>query len=133
MASTPTPARVSRATAGGAALIDAALVLAFVLIGRASHNEGLLGTLNTWWPFLGGLAIGWAIMRAWRSPRRIVWTGIGIWLAAVTGGLLLRLASGQGVQPSFAIVTCVVLGVFLLGWRGIALLSSRARSRTPSD
>ncbi|MEO6200763.1 MAG: DUF3054 domain-containing protein [Cryobacterium sp.] len=111
------------------ALCDAALLLAFVLIGRASHNEGLLGTLNTWWPFVGGLAAGWLIMRAWRSAQRIVWTGIGIWLATVAGGLLLRIASGQGVQPSFAIVTTVVLGVFLLGWRGIALLVRRVRSR----
>ena len=112
-----------------AAIVDALLVLAFVLIGRASHNEGLLGTLNTVWPFLAGLTIGWVFTLAWRSPRRIVWTGIGLWLGAAAGGLLLRMVVGQGVQPSFAIVTAVVLGVFLLGWRGIALLVHRARSR----
>jgi len=122
-------ARAQTRTIIVAVLLDAALVLAFVLIGRASHNEGPLGTLNTFWPFLGGLVAGWAIMRAWRSPQRIVWTGIGIWLGAVVGGLLLRLVAGQGVQPSFAIVTAVVLGVFLLGWRGIALLVHRAHSR----
>ncbi|WP_081882204.1 DUF3054 domain-containing protein [Cryobacterium sp. MLB-32] len=96
-----------------------------MLIGRASHGEGLLGTLNTWWPFLGGLLIGWLVMRAWRSPQRIVWTGIGIWLATVVGGLLLRVVSGQGVQLSFAIVTTITLGVFLIGWRGLALLVGR--------
>lgn len=111
-----------------AAAIDAALVLAFVVIGRASHGEDLLGVLNTLWPFLGGLAAGWLVMRAWRSPLRIVWTGIGIWLGTAAGGLALRLVGGQGVQPSFAIVTVLVLGVFLLGWRGIALLVRRARS-----
>lgn len=109
-----------------AAAIDVALVFAFVLIGRASHGEDLLGLLNTLWPFLGGLAIGWLVMRAWRSPLRIRWTGIGIWLGAVAGGLALRLVAGQGVQPSFAIVSLLVLGVFLLGWRGIALLVRRA-------
>jgi len=113
-----------------AGLVDAALVLAFVLIGRASHNEGLLGTLQTWWPFLGGLAIGWIAMRAWRSPQRVVWTGIGVWVATVAGGLILRVLSGQGVQLSFAIVTTIVLGVFLLGWRGVALLVRRARARS---
>lgn len=129
-ASTPTASTPEAARpATGAMLVDAALVLAFVLIGRASHNEGLLGTLNTLWPFLGGLTLGWLLMRAWRSPRRIVWTGIGIWLGAAAGGLLLRVVAGQGVQPGFAIVTAVVLGVFLLGWRGIALLVHRARSR----
>jgi len=113
------------------ASIDAVLVLVFALVGRASHGEGLLGVLTTWWPFLGGLAIGWLVLRAWRSPRRIVWTGIGVWLCTVVGGMLLRLASGQGVQPSFIIVATIVLGLFLLGWRAIALLAARLR-RTPS-
>lgn len=114
-----------------AAVLDAAFVLAFVLIGRASHGEDLLGALQTWWPFLGGLLIGWLVMRAWRSPQRIVWTGIGIWLATVAGGMLLRVASGQGVQLSFAIVTTITLGVFLIGWRGLAALvrTLAARSR----
>ncbi|TFC17803.1 DUF3054 domain-containing protein [Cryobacterium algoritolerans] len=112
-----------------AASIDAGLVLVFVLIGRASHDEGLLGVLTTWWPFLGGLAIGWILLRAWRSPGRIVWTGIGVWLCTVAVGMLLRLASGQGVQPSFIVVATIVLGVFLLGWRAIALLAARLRRR----
>lgn len=114
-----------------AAVLDAGLVLVFVLIGRASHNEGLLGTLQTWWPFLGGLAIGWVLMRAWRSPQRIVWTGIGLWVATVAGGLLLRVASGQGVQLSFAIVTAVTVAVFLIGWRALALLVRKLS--TPTD
>ncbi|MBG6057095.1 putative anti-sigma-YlaC factor YlaD [Cryobacterium sp. MP_M5] len=113
------------------ASIDAVLVLVFALIGRASHGEGLLGVLTTWWPFLGGLAIGWLVLRVWRSPRRIVWTGIGVWLCTVAGGMLLRLASGQGVQPTFILVATIVLGLFLLGWRAIALLATRLR-RTPS-
>ena len=111
-----------------AAAIDAALVLVFVLIGRSSHNEGLLGTLQTLSPFVGGLLLGWIIMRAWRSPRRIVWTGIGIWVATVAGGMLLRWVGGQGVALSFVIVATLVLGVFLLGWRGIALLALRIRA-----
>ena len=111
------------------ALIDAGLVLVFALVGRASHGEGLLGILTTWWAFLGGLAIGWLVLRAWRSPRRIVWTGIGVWLCTVAVGMLLRLASGQGVQPSFIVVATIVLGVFLLGWRAIALLAARLRRR----
>lgn len=129
MASTPDAGPASARPAIVAAILDVVLVLAFVLIGRASHNEGLLGTLVTAWPFLAGLSIGWVFTLAWRGPQRIAWTGIGIWLGTAGGGLLLRLVAGQGVQPSFAIVTAVVLGVFLLGWRGIALLVPRARSR----
>jgi len=110
-------------------LVDALLVLAFVLIGRASHNEGVLGTLVTYWPFLVGLVLGWLLLRAWRSPHRIRFTGLGIWVATVVFGLLLRVLSGQGVQPSFAIVTTIVLGVFILGSRAVAALIRRSRTR----
>ena len=124
------PFRASILTAG---LLDAALVLFFAAIGRLSHGESLAGLGVTYWPFLGGLIVGWLLLRAWRHPRDIVWTGLGIWIATVAGGLLLRLASGQGVQLSFAIVTTIVLGLFLLGWRAIAALLSRlSRKRMPA-
>ncbi len=112
-----------------AAIVDVVLVVAFVLIGRASHNEGPLGTLVTLWPFLAGLAIGWLGARAWRTPFRLRWTGLTIWPATVIVGMLLRAFSGQGVQLSFVIVTTVVLAIFLLGWRGIAQLVIRQRVR----
>lgn len=104
--------------------------MAFVLIGRSSHSEGfsIVGTLNTAWPFLAGLLVGWLMMRAWTSPRRVVWTGVGIWLSTVVVGLVLRAVSGQGVQLSFAIVTAVVLAIFLLGWRGVSAVMARRRS-----
>ncbi|GAB3121529.1 DUF3054 domain-containing protein [Glaciibacter psychrotolerans] len=107
--------------------LDLVLVVAFVLIGRASHNEGLAGVVTTAWPFLVALTLGWVALRAWRHPRQILGTGIGIWLITVAGGLILRLVAGQGVQLSFAIVTTLVLGVFLLGWRAIWLLIQRRR------
>lgn len=114
-----------------AAVLDVVLVIVFVLIGRSSHKEGftLLGALTTAWPFLAGLVVGWLVTRSWRDPTGIVWTGIGIWVATVAVGVLLRGVSGQGVQPSFVIVTTIVLGLFVLGWRGIAhLLARRASS-----
>jgi hypothetical protein len=111
--------RSSIITAGG---LDAGLVLVFAAIGRLSHGESLAGLGVTYWPFLGALIVGWVVLRAWRHPRTIVLTGLGIWIATVAGGLLLRAISGQGVQLSFAIVTTIVLGVFLLGWRAIATL-----------
>ncbi len=112
-----------------AATIDVVLVAAFVLIGRASHNEGPLGALVTLWPFLAGLAIGWIGARAWRTPFSLRWTGLTVWAATVIVGMLLRGASGQGVQLGFVIVTTVVLAIFLLGWRGIAQLVLRRRAR----
>ncbi|MDJ0337680.1 DUF3054 domain-containing protein [Cryobacterium sp. PH31-O1] len=124
---------ISRSSIITAGVFDAVLVLAFAIIGRLSHGESLAGVGVTYWPFLGGLIIGWLLVRAWRHPRDTVWTGLAIWIVTVAGGLLLRVASGQGVQLSFAIVTTIVLGVFLLGWRAIdALLRRTARKRMPA-
>jgi hypothetical protein len=111
---------------------DALLVLVFVLIGRASHDENpVLGALVTYWPFLVALVVGWVGARAWRAPLAVVKTGIPVWIVTVVGGILLRLASDQGVQLSFVIVTSIVLGIFLVGWRGAAALVTRNRRSRP--
>jgi len=113
-----------------AAVADVVCVLVFVVIGRASHQEGdaLLGILTTAWPFLGGLAVGWLAARAWRAPYAVAPAGVIVWLATLVGGMLLRVASGQGTAPAFIIVAAVFLAVFLLGWRLLALLARRVRS-----
>ncbi|HME63464.1 MAG TPA: DUF3054 domain-containing protein, partial [Streptosporangiaceae bacterium] len=48
--------------------MDCCCVLAFVIIGRTSHADGLglSGVASTAWPFLAGLAGGWLVTRAWR-------------------------------------------------------------------
>ena len=113
-------------------VIDALLVLVFVLIGRATHAENpLLGALITYWPFLAALVAGWLAARAWRRPLSVVRTGLIVWPATVVIGLLLRVLSDQGVQWSFVIVTSVVLGVFLLGWRAVASLVRSRRAARP--
>jgi len=110
---------------------DALFLLVFVLIGRASHDENpVLGALVTYWPFFVALVIGWAVARAWKSPVAVLRSGVPIWIITVAGGVLLRALSDQGVQVSFVIVTSIVLGVFLLGWRGIVrLVRARRRAR----
>ncbi|WP_411700574.1 DUF3054 domain-containing protein [Conyzicola sp.] len=124
--------RPATRTALLAFLTDAALVLVFVLIGRASHDENpMLGALVTYWPFLVALLVGWVLARAWRSPLAVLRSGVPIWVTTVALGMLLRVLADQGVQWSFVIVTSVVLGVFLLGWRAVAhLVSARRRART---
>lgn len=121
---TPTPSVVALAAG-----LDAALLLLFVLIGRASHGEDLLGVLTTWWPFLAGLVVAWLVLRAWRHPVRIRWTGLAIWVITVVVGLLLRVVSQQGVQFSFVVVTFLVVGAFLVGWRAIGALVVNRRHR----
>ena len=114
----------------GAALLDAAFVVVFAAIGRASHAEDVLGGLAvTAWPFLVALVAGWAVTLAWRAPAAPLRTGLPVWALTVVGGMLLRAASGQGVQVAFVIVASLVVGLFLIGWRAVALLVRRARSR----
>jgi len=109
---------------------DAVLVLVFVLIGRASHDENpVLGALVTYWPFAVGLVIGWVVSRGWKAPLALVRTAVPIWICTVAIGMLLRALSLQGIQLSFVIVTTVVLAVFLVGWRAIAWLVRSIRSR----
>ena len=101
---------------------DALLVVVFAVIGRASHDEDVLGPggsglLQTSWPFLVALVVGWLITLAWRRPLAPVRTGLGVWIITVIGGMLLRAVSGQGTAVAFIIVAAVTLLVLLVGWR----------------
>jgi hypothetical protein len=113
------------------AAVDTALVLVFVLIGRRSHEEGfsLLGSLDTAWPFLVGLAVGWIISRAWRAPLSFRRAALPIWASTVLVGIALRAFAGQGIALSFVIVTLLVLALFLVGWRALASLVISRRKR----
>ena len=108
-------------------LLDLCCVLAFTVIGRASHAEAgsVAGQARTAWPFLAGLAVGVAASRAWRRPQSIAGAGIADWLATVAVGMLLRVVSGQGTAIGFIIVALAFLGLFLLGWRVLGRLLTR--------
>jgi hypothetical protein len=122
----------STAPIATAVALDAALILVFVLIGRRNHDEALAlgGIAQTAWPFLIGAAAGWLATRAWRSPFSLWPTGTVIWASTVGGGMLLRVASGQGVQPAFVIVAALTLAAMLIGWRLVALFVTRRSRRT---
>jgi hypothetical protein len=111
-------------------LADVFFVLVFVVIGRASHHDGesLAGVASTAWPFLAGLAIGELATKAWRSPFALIPAGMGVWLATVAGGQLLRVVSGQGTEFAFVLVSAAFLGLFLLGWRVAAVRLPAVRS-----
>ena len=107
----------SRLEAIGCFVMDVAVVILFVAVGRSTHGEGPLGILDTAWPFLVGLVAGWLIARAWRQPRIIRYTSIIVWLATAGIGMVLRFVTGEGVESSFVFVSVVALGAFMLGWR----------------
>lgn len=122
--------RPSGAGAGAWALpVDAVLVLVFVLVGRRSHDESsaLVGVATTLWPFLVGTVAGWLLAVVVRRPWHSLAAGLVVWPATVVVGMGLRVASGQGVQPSFVVVATVALAVALLGWRAVARLVGRRR------
>lgn len=113
--------------------LDLVLVVAFAAIGRRTHDDGDilgpggLGLAQTAWPFVVALAVGWGVARAWRRPIAPVRSGFPIWITTVVGGLLLRVASGQGTLPAFIIVTTLTLGLLLVGWRLVAAAIARRR------
>ena len=110
-----------------AAALDVAFVLGFVLVGRRSHAHpaDLAGIASTAWPFLVGLAAGWGVARAWRTPFAVVAVGLPIWVATVVGGMVLRHVAGQGTATPFVVVATIVLAIFLIGWRIVAAVVIR--------
>lgn len=112
--------------------LDVVLVLLFALVGRRSHQEaGTLGAvIGTAWPFLVGLAVGWGATYLTRrhAPLSLV-DGVPVWLLTVSVGMLLRAATGSGTAVSFILVALGTTGLVLLGWRLLAELTMRRRSR----
>jgi hypothetical protein len=110
-----------------AVVVDVCCVLAFVIIGRASHSKGesVAGIASTSWPFLCGLAAGWIGSRAWRRPLALRPAGLAAWLGTVALGMILRVVSGQGTAVAFIFVALAFLGLFLLGWRVIGRFATR--------
>jgi hypothetical protein len=104
-------------------VVDAVVVLVFAAVGRRSHAEpgAVTGVLETAWPFLTGLALGWAgFAAAHRRAPLAVADAVGLWVPTVAIGMLLRQLTGKGTALSFVIVATVFLGMGLLGWRAVA-------------
>jgi hypothetical protein len=109
-------------------LLDVLAVLVFATVGRRSHAEGLTvaGVLDTAWPFLTGVVVGWLLTRAWKHPAAVVPVGVGVWLAALVVGMMLRRLSGDGTALPFVVVATVVLAALLVGWRAAARVVRRS-------
>lgn len=115
-----------------AAAADLVLVVLFAMSGRSEHSEALTlgGVVQTAWPFLAALVLGWLVCRLWREPLRIWPLGVCLWLITVAGGMALRIASGRTAEIPFVVVATIVLGIALLGHRFIAALVVRRSART---
>lgn len=110
-------------------VIDLVLVTAFATIGRASHAEGLSlgGIAQTAWPFLVAVVVGSLLGQ--RVAGSFWWQeGMVVWAITVTGGIALRMAAGQSAAAGFVVVSTLVLGALLLGWRALTRPRAAAHS-----
>lgn len=115
------------------ALGDLTALLAFAVVGLASHDEGitLAGLARTWLPIAGCYALAALALGAW--TRRGAWRTASAWALGVTGGVLVRaLLLGRpldGDQLQFLAVALATTLVLLASWRGVEHAISRARRR----
>jgi len=111
-----------------AAAIDAAIVVAFIAIGRRNHDRdvAVASLVNTAAPFVVSLGIAWVAWRVWQHPTSIR-SGVKVWLTTVTLGMLFRkFIFGEGTAASFVVVATVFLSL-LLDWRVVRTLRRRRR------
>lgn len=111
-----------------ALVLDAALVLVFVALGRQEHDDAseARNVLAIAAPFWIGLAAGWAAARVWRAPWAIR-TGLVIWPVVIVVGMLARrFLFDDGTAVAFVIVATLFLGACLVGWRALARLGGSA-------
>lgn len=110
--------------------LDVASVLLFVIAGRDSHDEdgGFGDVLTIAAPFLIGLGLAWVASPNLRKRPTSLRAGVDSWVSAVAIGMLLRrVVWDRGTAVSFVIVTTLVLGALLLGWRTIWSFTHRRR------
>ena len=102
-------------------LLDAALVVTFVLIGTRNHdtNTGADGDFGVAAPFLIGLTAGWLVTQAWKRPSDVK-TGVLGWVVTIVMGMVLRhFAWDEGTAGAFVVVATVFNAFTLVGWRVI--------------
>lgn len=117
---------------------DLALVVVFVMIGRASHAEPLdmEGIQRTALPFLAGTLMAWIGFLLKRHTGTTLMNGVFVWGMTLVLGILFRLLLGDTAEVAFIVVAAFVLAVLLIGWRAVLHLvrrnqPKRAKARDP--
>lgn len=117
----------------GAILADLALVVLFVVIGRASHGEplDLEGLQRTGLPFVAGTLLAWIGFLLKRHSGLTLVNGVFVWAMTLVLGMLFRLLLGGTAELTFVLVAALVLAVFLIGWRAVRWAVRRNRPGAP--
>lgn len=112
---------------------DVAAIVLFAIFARLAHQTAeepftFINVLNTLWPFLIGVIIGWAAAGLANSRLdALAPSGIIVWIATVITGLgIWSIRNGEVPHWSFILVATAMSGLLLLGWR-LAALGLRRR------
>lgn len=110
-----------------AIVADLALVVVFVIIGRASHAQPLDfdGIQRTALPFLAGTLMAWIGFMLKKHSGLTLMNGVFVWAMTLVLGILFRLLLGDTAEFGFVIVAALVLAAFLIGWRAVRWLVQR--------
>lgn len=110
-------------------IIDIALIVAFAVAGRASHQESLDldGITRTAAPFVGAALLFWIFSILTNRAMPKLKEGVAIWATVLVMGMLFRIMVGDGVQIAFILVAAATLALFLIGWRAVWWLATRER------
>lgn len=115
-----------------AIIVDVVAVIIFAAIGRSAHSRapGIDGLIQTAWPFVVALLVGWTL---WLLLRRgsALSLGVGVWMWLVTmiGGMTIwGVRDAKIPHFTFIAVACLATLILLLGWRLIAGALLRRRT-----
>lgn len=98
--------------------IDVLVVLAFVAIGRDTHNQGsaIIGFLQTAAPFLLAVPLGWLV--AGETRLRPIRGGLSVAATTLIVGMIVRrYVFDDGTAGAFVAVAAGFFGVTMVMWR----------------
>jgi hypothetical protein len=114
-----------------APLIDAACIVAFVVIGRGRHDidEGVSWFVTVLWP----LFVGWfgvALLVRLYTRTAGIWGALTItWLGGIALMSVLRgTFTDRPYGGIFTVIAVVFLGLTAFGWRAVAAFVTRRRA-----
>jgi Protein of unknown function (DUF3054) len=116
-----------------APIVDAACIVAFVLLGRGQHgiHQGVGWFVTVVWPFVVGW-FGVALVTRLYTRHTGVWRALTVtWLGGIAVMVGLRgTFTDRPYVSTFTIIALVFLGLTTFGWRSIATVISRRRGRS---